>query len=165
MNKEIFQAAQANDITKLKRLLEINPSLANKESEDGLTPLGFAAHYGNKDAVQILLEYGAEVNVVSHSKIEFIPSNTALHAAIAGERNIEVIKLLLHNNAKTTISDSNYHTSLHTAAFHGDNTEIISLLIEEGADVNIKTKDGKTALDIAAEQRNYRVAQLLQQNN
>lgn len=71
------------------------PSLAHTENSEGLTPLGFAAHFGSKAAVQVLLDYGVDVNAVSHSKISYIPSNTALHAAIAGERDPEVIRLLL----------------------------------------------------------------------
>ena len=165
MTKDLFQAAHSNDTAKISELLDKNPSLANKESEDGLTPLGFAAHYGNKDAVQILLECGAEVNAVSHSKIEFIPSNTALHAAIAGERSLEVIKLLLQYNAEPNIFDSNGHTALHTAAFHEDNTEIINLLIEHGAKVNMSVEGGSTPLDLAIEQGNDKVADLLRQIN
>jgi ankyrin repeat protein len=70
------------------RNLEANPVLANTENEDGLTPLGFAAHYGQLNIVKLLLNYGADVDARSRSKISYIPSNTALHAAIAGERMI-----------------------------------------------------------------------------
>jgi ankyrin repeat protein len=130
---DVFRAAQSGDISKLALLLNSEPVLANTENSDGLTPLGFAAHFGHKDIVQLLLDHGAEVNALSHSKIDYIPSNTALHAAIAGERNLDVIKLLLQHNALTNIFDSNGYTSLHTAAFHDNNTEIICLLIQHGA--------------------------------
>jgi ankyrin repeat protein len=163
MISDVFQAAQLGDATFLKDILDANPALANKENSDGLTPLGYAAHFGNKDAVKVLLDYGADVNAVSHSKIEFIPSNTALHAAIAGQRNYDVIKLLLNYNAQTDIFDSNGHTCLHSASFHDDNREIISLLIEHEAKVNAKVEGGKTALQLAIEKGNHRVAELLRQ--
>jgi ankyrin repeat protein len=160
---EVFQAAQTGDASRLKDKLASHPDLANTENSDGLTPLGFAAHFGNKDAVQVLLDYGADVNAVSHSKIAYIPSNTALHAAIAGKRNVDVIKLLLDHNAQTNIFDSNGHTCLHTAAFHDNNVEIIRLLIDHGADVNARVEGGETALSLAIKHGNHNVAELLRQ--
>ncbi|CCQ96512.1 Ankyrin [[Clostridium] ultunense Esp] len=161
---ELFQSVQSGDASGLKEILGSYPRLANTENSDGLTPLGFAAHFGNKDIVQVLLDYGADVNAVSHSKISYIPSNTALHAAIAGERNMDVIELLLTHNAQTNIFDSNGHTCLHTAAFHDDNTEMIRLLIEHGADVNARVEGGDTPLSLAIKQGNNNVAEFLRQN-
>ncbi|WP_044477567.1 ankyrin repeat domain-containing protein [Paenibacillus antibioticophila] len=160
----VFQAAQSGEAARLKDILESHPHLTNTENGDGLTPLGYAAHFGNKDAVQVLLNYDADIDAVSHSKISYIPSNTALHAAIAGERNVDVIRLLLTHNAQTNIFDSNGHTSLHTAAFHDDNLEIISLLVEHGADVNARTEGGESALSLAIKQGNNNVAELLREN-
>ncbi|MCU6712822.1 ankyrin repeat domain-containing protein [Paenibacillus sp. J5C_2022] len=162
MINEVFYAARLGDSNRLKELLSKEPELANTENEDGLTPLGYAAHYGNAAAVKVLLEYGAEVNAISHSKIDYIPSNTALHAAITGEREIEVIKELLMNKANPNILDSNGHTSLHTAAFHDDNVELITLLLEHGADVDAKVEDGNDAVSLAKERGYLRVAELLE---
>jgi len=159
--ENLFQAIQSE--TQLNSLLESDPSLANTENNDGLTPLGFAAHFGNKEAAKILLDHGADINALSHSKISFIPSNTALHAAIAGERNMEVIKLFLTQHADTNLLDSNGHTCLHTAAFHDDNVEIIRLLIEHGADVSAVDREGETALSLAVKQGNTHVAELLRE--
>ncbi|MWC27707.1 ankyrin repeat domain-containing protein [Paenibacillus sp. MMS18-CY102] len=161
---ELFQAAQSGDALRLQAILEAHRVLANTENADGLTPLGYAAHFGNKDAVQILLDYGASVDAVSHSKVSYIPSNTALHAAIAGERELDVIRLLLAHQANTTIFDSNGHTCLHSAAFHDDNVEMIRLLIEHGADVNARVEGGETALSLAIQQGNPNVAELLRQH-
>ncbi|MGG1664252.1 ankyrin repeat domain-containing protein [Brevibacillus sp. NRS-1366] len=161
---DVFQAAQAGDAARLKEILASHPHLTNTENGVGLTPLGYAAHFGNKDAVQVLLDYGAEIDAISHSKVSYIPSNTALHAAIAGERNLDVIKLLLAHHAKTTIFDSNGHTCLHSASFHDDNLELIRLLIEHGADVDASVDGGETALSLATKQGNHEVAQFLRQN-
>jgi uncharacterized protein len=161
MVKKLFQAAEKNDIRNLKEILQTTPSLANKENEEGLTPLGYAAHFGQKEAVELLIAFGANVNAVSHSKISYIPSNTALHAAIAGERDLDVIKTLLEHKAQTNIVDSNGHTCLHTAAFHENNADLIHLLIEYGAPVNAKGEDGKTALELAEEQGHVEVAKQL----
>lgn len=163
LKNEVFQAAQSNEVSRLQTILQAHPQLANEENEDGLTPLGYAAHFGSREAVQVLLDNGAEINAVSHSKHPFIPSNTALHAAIAGARKVEVIKLLLASKAQTDSFDSNGHTALHTAAFHEDNLEIIRLLVKHGADVNARIEGGDTALSLAVRQGNSRVAALLRE--
>lgn len=163
MINDVFNAARSGDSVRLKEIFDTNPTLTNMENSDGLTPLGFAAHFGHADAVKQLLNYGANVNALSHSKVNYIPSNTALHAAIAGERNVDVIKLLLKHNAQTNIFDSNGHTCLHTAAFHDDNIEIVNLLIEHGANVNARVEGGKTSLALAKEKGNHQVAELLKQ--
>ncbi|OPA76876.1 hypothetical protein BVG16_17140 [Paenibacillus selenitireducens] len=155
---EVFQAAQAGDLNQLRIHLEASPDLVNTLNPDGLSLLGIAAHFGHPQIVAQLIEFGADVNALSRSQVPFIPSNTALHAAIAGERNVEVIRLLLHHQAKTTCYDSNGHTALHTAAFHDDNTEIVQLLLDHGADTHQKSIDGHTSFDIAIKQGNLTVA-------
>ncbi|OCT15889.1 hypothetical protein A8709_09705 [Paenibacillus pectinilyticus] len=164
MINDIFTAARTGDTGRVKALLEIDLTLANAENSDGLTLLGFAAHFGQSGVVKLLLENGADVNAVSHSRVSYIPSNTALHAAIAGERSVEVIQLLLERGAKTTIRDSNGQTSLHVAAFHTDSTPIIELLLDYGADVNEKTDDGSYAIEIANEQGHTVVTDLLRKH-
>lgn len=158
---DVFQSIESNDVDALEKALISEPPLTNIENEQGLTPLGFASHFGNKDSVQILLNYNADINAVSHSKIEYIPSNTALHAAIAGARNLEVVELLLKNKAKTNIFDSNGHSALHTAALHDNNTELIDILIKHGASVHAKVDGGVTAIELAIENGNNQVAEQL----
>ena len=164
MINDIFTAARTGDVNQVKAHLDTDSSLANAENSDGLTLLGFAAHFGQGEVVKLLLENGADVNAVSHSRVSYIPSNTALHAAIAGERSLEVIQLLLAHGAKPTIMDSNGHTSLHVAAFHKDSTSIIGLLLEHGADVNAKSEDGVYAIDLAKEQGHTAVIAMLREH-
>lgn len=158
---EVFQAAQQGDAARLKEILEYHPALANTENNEGLTPLGYAAHFGKEAAVQVLLDYGANVDAVSHSRISYIPSNTALHAAIAGERDMGVIQLLLNNGAQTNIFDSDGHTALHSAAYHADNVEMIRMLIEHGANIHAKIEGGESVLTVAIQQGNHNVKEFL----
>ncbi|EST54027.1 ankyrin [Brevibacillus panacihumi W25] len=161
MIQALFQAAESGDEEQLASLLQEHPALVNAENENGLTLLGYAAHFGHPDLVKLLLEQGADVNALSHSQISFIPSNTALHAAIAGERNLDVIRLLLEHGAKTDIFDSNGHTCLHTAAFHDDNEALIELLLVHGAQLNARQEGKESPLDLAIAQGNARVEALL----
>jgi ankyrin repeat protein len=164
MINDIFTAAGLGDVNLVKDLLDTDLTLANAENSDGLTLLGFAAHFGKKEVVKLLLENGADVNAISHSQVSYIPSNTALHAAIAGERSLEVIQLLLAHRANTTIMDSNGHTSLHVAAFHMNSTQIVGLLLKHGADVNAKSDDGVYAIDLAREQGHTAVIDVLREH-
>ncbi|MCM3128066.1 ankyrin repeat domain-containing protein [Paenibacillus provencensis] len=160
---DLFKALIAGDTAKVLGLLEEQPHLANTENEDGLTPLAYAGHLGFTEIVQALLEYEVEVNAVTHSQISYIPSNTALHATIAGERSLEIIRLLLARGADPRIVDSNGHTPLHSAAYHADSLEMIQLLLEHGAEWDKLTPEGETALQIADGQGNQRVAEMLRQ--
>ncbi|WP_458125814.1 ankyrin repeat domain-containing protein [Paenibacillus sp. Z3-2] len=158
---QLFQAAQAGDVVIITGILASHPELAHTENQDGLTPLGYASHFGQAGAVRVLLEHGADVNALSHSRISFIPSNTALHAALAGERSPEVIRLLLEHGASTSILDSDGQYVLHSAAFHTDQTELIEKLLQHGADPNAANSSGQTALDIALERGNTSTATCL----
>lgn len=159
----LFEALIAGDKVRVSELLTEQPQLANAENEDGLTPLAYAGHLGFEEIVQTLLAHGAEVNAVTHSTIAYIPSNTALHAAIAGERSLSVIRLLLSHGADPGIVDSDGQTPLHSAAFHTDRTEIVQLLLDHGAEVSKRAADGETALQITEKQGNEKVAALLKQ--
>lgn len=158
---EAFQAAERGDADALRNLLKSEPSLAGAENDNGLTLLGYAVHFGSADAASALLDAGADVNAISHSSVPYIPSNTALHAAIAGEGSRAVIRLLLERGARTDLTDSNGQTCLHSAAFHDDSIDIIELLIERGADVRARDQDGATPLDLAVRRGNANVAELL----
>lgn len=149
---KLFQAVEAGETNEVVEMLKEQPSLIKKENEYGLTLLGIAAHYGKFEVIQVLLQFGAEVNAISHSKLSFIPQNTALHAAIAGKKSIEVIELLLQNGADCNIVDSEGFTPLHIAAFEG-NIIIADLLLKHGAKLNL-SKNGKTPIQIAEERGN-----------
>jgi ankyrin repeat protein len=159
---DLFKAAQEGNAVHLRELLDVEPTLANAENNDGLTPLGFAAHFGKVEAVQVLLEYGADVNALSHSKVSFIPSNTALHAAIAGNKSTAVIEILIKNGADVNAIDSHEHTPIQAAAFEG-NLDITRLLLDNGADLSRKAGFG-SAISIAEEKGHHKFIKILKQH-
>ncbi|MGG4490593.1 ankyrin repeat domain-containing protein [Metabacillus idriensis] len=144
MKTEIFEALEKKNLARFNELLNENASLADSENDNGLTLLGLACHYGEAEFVEMLLNKGADINAASHSKLSFIPSNTALHAAIAGKQSPKLIKLLLQNGANVNAIDSDGHAPIQTAAFEG-NTEIASLLIHNGADITLNAGQGSAA--------------------
>jgi uncharacterized protein len=165
MTEVVFALAQQGDAVRLADHFVQDASIVNVENVNGLTLLGYAAHFGHPSCVEVLLRFGADVNAISHSKIDYIPSNTALHAAIAGERNLDVIRLLLENGANPNLFDSNGHTSLHVAAYHPDSVDIANLLLEYGADSFASAEGGLTPIQVAEQRGNHRVLKILNGRN
>ncbi len=157
----LFEAAELGDSNKVEIILCGKPELSNEENEHGLTLLGIAAHYGKVDVVKTLIQYGANINAISHSKLPFIPKNTALHAGIAGAKSMEIIDYLLTNGADCNLVDSEGHTPLHIAAFEG-NIHIAKRLVEYGAK-QIVNKSEKTPIQIAEEQNHIEFVQFLKE--
>lgn len=154
------RAIEIDDAHAFALILVNYPHLINQENENGLTPLGLAAHYGRIEMVRQLLENGADANAVSHSQIPYIPSNTALHAAIAGKKNPEIIRMLIDAMSSVDVADSNGYTPLHIAAFE-DDLSIFSQLIEAGADVHAYSFKDESVLDIAHKRNSQKILNYL----
>ncbi|MFD4707512.1 ankyrin repeat domain-containing protein [Gottfriedia sp. NPDC058432] len=149
---KLFDSTEKGENEIVIEIISEQPNLIHEENEHGLTLLGIAAHYGQYEVVKTLVKNGAQVNALSHSKLSFIPQNTALHAAIAGAKSLEVIDFLLTNGADPNISDSEGHTPLHIAAFEGNMT-IAERLFKNGAEIKTNNS-GKTPIEIAEERGN-----------
>ena len=64
---ELHQAVKHGDVTAMKALLGTNRGLANSRSDTdprGTYPLHVAAEFGQPEAAQVLLDYGADVSLL-----------------------------------------------------------------------------------------------------
>jgi ankyrin repeat protein len=57
---DVFDAAAVGRMRGLEDLLEAEPALAQARSRDGATALHYAARYDQREAVELLLERGAD---------------------------------------------------------------------------------------------------------
>jgi ankyrin repeat protein len=100
----------------------------------GLTLLQGAAMKGTVRVLEILLQYGSDVNAPPQGKNGI----TALQAAIQACR-VDVVRLLLEQgadvNAPATSDMARPMTVLHTAV-ESDQIELVNILLEANADVN-----------------------------
>lgn len=183
-NEKLFSACSKGDTEVVNRLLHrwlFKPDVNKKDNIIGNTALHKAAEIGNYEIISLLLNHGADINVVN------IHGNTPLLDAI--ERNqFNAALQLIHNGADINVSY--YHDenplllmcrSLFRLDFDGRHTvdkydtdwinnnakqaeELISLLIQKGINVNKTDRKGRTALHHAAENSLNKIAGILIKN-
>lgn len=145
------EAAAIGDTVRLRAVLDEKPELLDSFSSEGFTALALAAHFGHPDAVRLLLDRGAGVDVVSRHPIEVTP----LIAALFGRR-VEAAMILIERGADVTKKRGGKGfpragwSPLHYAAAYGF-VDIMPMLLERGASVNAQDESGARPLDVASE--------------
>lgn len=140
--EEVIEAAKKGDVASLKTLLEADRSLANvRDSEQGWPALYWAVMHGcnarsrrNQPVVDLLIEYGAEVDLFAAAYLD------------APERAAELLKA---DPALSRATDADGRTALHHAAEAGA-LAVAALLITYGADVNARDRKGRLPISEAA---------------
>lgn len=151
----VYEASALGRAARLKTILGQSRLRVNEPNAEGFTPLGLAAFFGNADAVKVLLDHGATVDLRDKSRF----ANTALDAAVASD-HAEVVRILLAAGANVNVRDGADYTPLHKAAANG-NVEILRILLDHGADVGAAREGGSTALADAVAKGHPEAADLL----
>lgn len=114
----------------------------NGRVRNGMTPLMQAAMLAENEFLQVLLEAGADVNLLNDDM------NNALWFACVSE-SAEIIATLIEYGIDLNNSNINGASSLIYAASAGK-YPVVQQLVEAGADLSLQTLDGFTALDSAS---------------
>ena len=122
----------------IKSELSAGADVMAKDSYQNLTPLHFAAMEGTPEAIQVLLEAGAEVMVLGADK------STPLHLA----KTKENMQILLAYGARVDAKDVSGTTTLMYSSM-SDQFEAAKLLIKHGADPSSKNIVENTPLHVA----------------
>ncbi|MEN3312831.1 MAG: uncharacterized protein V7645_2160, partial [Actinomycetota bacterium] len=62
---DVFEAAAFGRTDRLRELLDEDSSRANEFGDDGFHPLGLACFFGHVEAARLLLDRGADVDMLS----------------------------------------------------------------------------------------------------
>jgi ankyrin repeat protein len=142
---DVFEAAAIGDVERLRELLDGDASLATAWSEDGFTPLHFAAFFGHPDAAKLLAERGADIEARSTNE-QFALDAAPLHSASAAGQ-LEVCRALLDAGADVNAVQHGGYTALLDAAAN-KNRELVDFLLERGADGGARLDDGRGVDDL-----------------
>jgi uncharacterized protein len=154
---DVFEAATVGDSLRLEDILAADPGAAHSFSGDGWTPLHLAAAFGTPQAVDVLLQHGAQVDAVSKNP----QRNQPLHAALALGRNPDTVRLLLAHGADPNATQVGGFTPLFSAASAGRH-DLVELLVEGGAHAQHRSDLEKTAADFARERGHAELADWLE---
>lgn len=140
--RSALSLAMANDaLDAAKALLaspELKVDLRNAQDE---SPLMLAALRGQTDLVRLLIKRGADVNKTGWTPLHYACTGTTDH-------QLDIVKILLDENAYIDAESPNGSTPLMMAAMYGK-TEVARLLLEEGADPTLANQKKFTAIDFA----------------
>ncbi|XP_064598820.1 serine/threonine-protein phosphatase 6 regulatory ankyrin repeat subunit B-like [Liolophura sinensis] len=173
----------SDDLEKLGALIELVPSIVNCQfkTQDGghvcyWTPLCWAVKNGSLNAIQILIEQGADMYYVGCQTLGFQRSSfTAYSLAMSVPYQLKALKKLLELGIAVDqpiaspevteeeggrLSYAGYVTGLHYAVCTY-NLPLSQLLLQHGASVHKLDKHGNTALHLACENASSEIIKLL----
>jgi ankyrin repeat protein len=139
----VFEAAAFGRDERLAEIVADDPVQARAFSGDGFTALHLAVFGRQEEAARVLLEAGADPNVLATSSFAPVPPlGTA-----AFVRSVPLAQLLLDRGADPNLQGEGGFTALHAAAQNGDE-ELARLLLERGADPSLAADDGRRPGDL-----------------
>jgi ankyrin repeat protein len=177
---DIFRATEEGNEEEVIRLLDADPTLLEREHNEGNRPLLWAACYGQLGVTRLLIARGANINATG------VLGGTALHSAAGGgyydivtlllregahantrkdngttplmlaglKRRLDVMKLLLQHIGAQGLEDRDAEhgwTALHYAGWWG-REEMAKFLLFAGADPTITDNRGRTPRALAEEE-------------
>jgi hypothetical protein len=140
-------AAAAGDVEAIDRCLQAGDSIDLQaygcpKWPDGTTALMIAAHNGDIETAEAILDRGANIGLVDIRRAGYSAIHYASPAAVA---------LLVDRGADINAKTAHGQTPLMIAAIRARDTQDfngVRLLIDIGADVNARDNEGRTAIGV-----------------
>jgi ankyrin repeat protein len=141
---EIFRAVQLDDETSIKSIIEKDPSLLESKNGGGQTPLINAVLMGKLNAVNALLDLGADTSQTEKD------GYNVLHAA-GFQGRADILKVLLY---KKGLDPMDKHTDgyypIHRACWGREtrHTDTVNVFLEYGISPTLAAENGKTCAEM-----------------
>ena len=103
--RDIYDISRGGNLQEIRQAYEDNSSIINESNSKGYLPLTLACYHGNYEVVSFLVDKVEDINANNNQ-------GTALMAAVF-KKDIDIVKLLLDNNADPNIADANGTTAMH----------------------------------------------------
>jgi ankyrin repeat protein len=152
----LMSAAENGTVATLKAIIDhVNdPDYINLISNTGFSSLIIAAAHGHVEAVEYLLDNGAQADAVHENKVTAL-----MYAAAAG--HLDAMKMLIgKGKANLEFKHTNGGTALLEASTAGMYDAIV-LLVESGSNVDFMDDDGVNPLMAIAAQGNAKAQKFL----
>ena len=149
----IHLATQYASAPVLHEFLQKDDVKINAKNKQGYTPLILAARFGLNEAVNIILDAGADVDRINNY------GNTALSFAARFGLS-DIVQSLLDCGANVNLPNNIGNTPLIRASHFG-HAIVVKALIGARADVNGRNKAGQSALNLASQKGHTKVIEQL----
>lgn len=126
-----------------KKRKPLSLQLINVQDRSGQTPIFRYCNHGDLDAVQQLIDAGADINIKDNG------GWTPLHTASVNG-HLEICSLLIKYGSDVNATSNVLDTPLHDASENGF-VEVVQKLLQSGAYLNARNQKNQTALDVAAD--------------
>jgi len=134
----LYLALRDGSLKSARVLIDWPKTNVDKRTDKDETPLMLACIRGQADVARRLIARGADVNKTGWTPLHY--------AASSGQ--IEIIRMLLDQNAYIDAESPNGTTPLMMAAMYGT-AEAVKLLLDAGADPSVKNQFGLRAAEFA----------------
>ncbi|XP_041647163.1 DNA-binding protein RFXANK isoform X2 [Cheilinus undulatus] len=150
----IHQLAAQGEVSQVAAHLIKDSSLLSKQDERGFTPLMWAAAFGEKAMVDLLLEKGADPKTIARER------ESALTLASSGGY-VDIVKSLLRHGVDINTYDWNGGTPL-LYAVRGNHIKCVEALLAKGADMTIESDSGYTPMALAVALGHKKIQKVLE---
>jgi ankyrin repeat protein len=152
-----FEAARQGDVAAMRHAVEQERIPVDlRQTGSGMTALMHAVNGRKPEAVEWLLEHGADINA------SVTAYGTPLAFAANGRGDTAMLALLLDQGADPNVCAADGHTPLMQAATWNDDAAV-AMLLRAGARPNARARSGDTAMLIARSNGYDRIVRMLEQ--
>ena len=139
----IFKEIVNNNLAGIQAEIDRDKSVIDQYlPASGETPLLLAISKRRLDAVDLLLEAGANINLASRN------GQSPLQLALLRRRR-DIVEAILDRNPDVNIVDKRKSTALMNAIMYQADTKTVKRILELGADIQVKDRNGITPLMMA----------------